>query len=553
MALKKRPEPLNHLSATNGRRKSARLARNNGNDETQLDTGEDLASHQDEDLDESLEPTQHLADLDDGVDAAYALADDDDDASSDDLSDLSERKLEALDPVGEGSDPVRMYLREISKSALLMADQELAMCATFGSLPAFKKATLAATESGAIIWSVVYDTLTSNWKKALDSARMLGSEPPSLESLVSQARVIPFTYFDAQPGYYLQFLRPLGLGSNPDIETLSEPMYQVVVSVITLPPKFVDSLIEFAGSGDNVALPEWDEARSWLPPDDLDAALRRQVLIQMAGEARQALTNANLRLVVSIAKRYIGRGIAFLDLIQEGNMGLLRAAEKFSAWRGFKFSTYATWWIKQAVTRAIADGARTIRIPVHLIETINKLSRKHRELTQTMGQEPTTQDLAMELELFSAPETAEILESTTKGNELDPALARKLDAAIKRIQSIMRVSSEPVSLDAPVGSEQNSNFGEFIEDQSEMSPSDSAQLEMLKDQVRDALASLNERERDVLELRFGFRDGRARTLEEVGDLFKITRERVRQIEAKALRKLRHPVHSRRLKDYVGDS
>jgi RNA polymerase primary sigma factor len=298
-------------------------------------------------------------------------------------------------------------------------------------------------------------------------------------------------------------------------------------------------------------LPEWDEAREWL--GDERPADRKSVVDLRSEDARQTLSESNLRLVVSIAKRYIGRGIVFQDLIQEGNMGLMRATEKFLAWRGYKFSTYATWWIKQAVTRAIADQARTIRIPVHLIETINKLSRKQRELTQELGQEPTMQDLALEMDMFTEAEQAEILEANSKGKPLDIALERKLDNTVKRIQQVLRISTEPVSLDAPVGSEQQSSLGDFIEDQSEISPVDSASLEMLKEQVRSALESLNEREREVLELRFGFRDGRARTLEEVGDLYKITRERVRQIEAKALRKLRHPVHSRRLKDYLSET
>jgi RNA polymerase primary sigma factor len=234
-------------------------------------------------------------------------------------------------------------------------------------------------------------------------------------------------------------------------------------------------------------------------------------------------------------------------------MGLLRATEKFSAWRGFKFSTYATWWIRQAISRSIADQARTIRIPVHLVETINKLARVQRRMTQELGQQPTTEDLALEMDVFDERELTAIMESNASGKPLDPVLERKLDQAVKRVQQIIRVSAEPISLETPIGSEQNSLLGEFIPDESELSPSDSATLQMLKKQVRDVLTNLSEREREVLEMRFGFLDGKTHTLEEVGNKFSVTRERVRQIEAKALRKLRHPHHSRRLRDYLGDA
>jgi RNA polymerase primary sigma factor len=321
-----------------------------------------------------------------------------------------------------------------------------------------------------------------------------------------------------------------------------------------MPPTFIDQLAEYVQQTDYDGvgeLPEWEEAAAWLPDadrcDDHLADIERR-----AEEARQSLIRANLRLVVSIAKRYLGRGISFLDLIQEGNMGLLRATEKFYSWRGFKFSTYATWWIRQAISRSIADQARTIRIPVHLVETINKLSRVQRRMTQELGQEPTNEDLAMEMNLLDERELAAIMEAQANGRPIDPVLVRKLEQAVKYVQEIMRVSAEPISLETPVGSEQNSLLGDFIEDQSEMSPMDSATLEMLKEQVRSVLANLSERERNVLEMRFGFRDGVTHTLEDVGKMFNVTRERVRQIEAKALRKLRHPHHSRRLRDYLSD-
>jgi RNA polymerase primary sigma factor len=449
-------------------------------------------------------------------------------------------------------DPVRLYLREIGQVKLLDSDSEFRLATMIEAnrlVLAFRRRPLrkGLTLTCGLYHSILSE-LTTSWERLLEDAERLQNEPPDLGLILTEAQALHAGWESDAPSYLRAFLDNGMWGIDELWNEIARKAYSVFLSLYLLPLKYAEWLLHHLNQTHEFPN-QRTLYRNLISDDELLEELH--AVQSRAVEANQSLIRANLRLVVSVAKRYLGRGISFLDLIQEGNMGLLRAVGKFDPRRGFKFSTYATWWIRQSINRSIAEQARTIRIPVHLFESITRILRTQRTLTQELGRDPTNEELALEVGYLPASDVQAILRAHAEGRPLSPELQRRLEYATQKVNRVLRSAEEPTSLDGPVGDEESSSLGDFIEDEDAPSPMDAAARQMLREQVQSALTSLSEREREVLELRFGLKDGKDHTLEEVSRYFDVTRERIRQIEAKALRKLRHPSRSRQLRDYLG--
>lgn len=453
-----------------------------------------------------------------------------------------------------GDDPVRLYLKEIGGIELLEPDQEFWLAT---QMEASRRVESLVRQHPLIrkgdslhqgIFKALYEELLTSWKRVVEDTIRLGFDLPDLRLMLGEARMLRQTWISQTPSYLHAYLDNGLWGNDPLWDVVARNAFTVFVCLYLMPDSVAIYLDEYLAS--NGKLPITRTYIRHLPEDEL---LQEEIEFARyrARDAHNAIIRANLRLVVSVAKRYIGRGSTFLDLIQEGNIGLLRAVAKFDPTRGYKFSTYATWWIRQSISRSIADQARTIRIPVHVFESINRLMRAQRKLIQTLGREPNSDELALEAGFMEPQDVEVILQANADGTQIPLDVRRRWMRAANKVSRIIRASEEPMSLESPVGTEDSSQLGDFIEDQDALEPMDAAAREMLREQVKNALAVLSDREREVLELRFGLIDGKDHTLEEVGQHFNVTRERVRQIEAKALRKLRHPTRSRHLRDYFG--
>lgn len=508
-------------------------------------------------------PSQPLEDVDDllsEMDADVVIDEPDEMILAQEAQELSraseDDSLELLNPplaAELGEDPVRLYLREIGEIELLSVDHEFWLATRIEAArrvdvlnrghPLARRGRQYSTS----IYRALFDELVICWGRLVEDTQRLGYTSPDLSLINDEATMLRQGWVSESPSYLRSYLDNGRWGVDHLWDRVAGNGLTVYICLYVFPDNLAKIVEKFVQSRHR--MPSQDTFISHLPDED-SLRLELENVEFRAKESRQILIRSNLRLVVSVAKRYLGRGSSFLDLIQEGNLGLLRAVSKFDPARGYKFSTYATWWIRQSISRSIADQARTIRIPVHIFETFNRLMQIQRQLTQTLGRTPTPEELALEAD-FMDPKDKQLIQRVKGDVNLIPHDVRvRWNHAASKVGQVLRAAEEPVSLESPVGSEDNSMLGDFIEDEEAQEPMDAAAREMLREQVKNALAVLSPREREVMEMRFGLLDGKDHTLEEVGQAFNVTRERIRQIEAKALRKLRHPTRSRHLRDFL---
>jgi RNA polymerase primary sigma factor len=450
-------------------------------------------------------------------------------------------------------DPVQMYLNDIGTIDLLDVHQEFWLGARLLStrrMDRMKREHPLVDNDQPQSWeiySAIYDDLRVQHRRIKEDVKRLRMEFPDWIQILEEARELRESWELEPPSYTRDYLDNGLWGENEEWGCVARNLFHCFVAFYSFPDDIASWLKTWMGEKNN--LPTLKRFQDKLPTnEELDVEIEE--LWSLYYEAYQVLIRRNLKLVVSVAKHYIGRGNSFLDLIQEGNVGLLRAVAKFDPTRGFKFSTYATWWIRQSVSRSIADQARTIRIPVHVFETVTQLLRIRRRLTQELEHEPTLKEIALETDYLSLADRKAIKQHIRRKDSLPPDLLRKWREATSKVHRYLRAAEDPMSLDRPVGDEDDNQLEDFIHDEDATSPIEATAQEMMREQLSKALDNLSVRERQVLELRFGLMDGKVHTLEEVGAYFDVTRERIRQIEATALRKLRSPNVSYKLEDYV---